>query len=149
MKIQLCNSDDGMITVYCYDQQDAIDDQSINGANWEAPGDMNCAYASFPNEPGLVEKLESEGYDVDDSEYTPFPEGEHTYTTAPEEYDGFGTELIAEIGRMKKGGTTVRLVATPAEHLDWQRNRYYSGGIYFVGDFDAWKKLLDAGIAEH
>lgn len=76
-------------------------------------------------------------------------EGEHTYTTAPEEYDGFGTELIAEIGRMKKGGTTVRLVATPAEHLDWQRNRYYSGGIYFVGDFAAWKTLLGAGIAEH
>lgn len=54
-----------------------------------------------------------------------------TYTSAPPDYDGFGTLTVRECaGVLKSSGKVVREVRTPAEHVDWQRNRYYSGGIY-------------------
>ena len=50
---------------------------------------------------------------------------ENTYTTAPASYDGFGTETIAVVGTLD--GKEVRQVATPVEHVEWQRCRYGSG----------------------
>lgn len=62
---------------------------------------------------------------------------ETTYTTATSDYDGFGTELVAFIGRLK--GVPVRQVETPGEHLEWQRMRYGSGsyGAYTPEEFQA------------
>ena len=42
---------------------------SIEGARWESDG-SDFAYASFFNTPGLVARLESEGYKLDVSEFT-------------------------------------------------------------------------------
>ena len=48
-----------------------------------------------------------------------------TYTTAPSDYDGFGTETLRVVGTM--AGKPVRQVDTPVEHVEWQRQRYGSG----------------------
>lgn len=75
LPIKLENSDDdnGLVNVYCDYPALAKDDQSIHGSRWEISGDMTSglAYASILDERGLVETLKSEGYDVDDSEYSP------------------------------------------------------------------------------
>lgn len=49
------------------------------------------------------------------------------YTSAPEGYDGFGTETLAVVGREPRTGNDVRKVSTPAEHHEWQTQRYGSG----------------------
>lgn len=69
----------------------------------------------------------------------------YTYTTAPTDYDGFGTkgEVVAS---PRKGGPPVRRVATPEEHVAWQRQRYYSGAIYIVADQAEYDKLVAAGL---
>lgn len=71
MKITLDNMDhdDGMVTVYCHDQAAAEDDQTIDGASWECPSDMDCAYAFVMDRADLVADLEKEGYEVDQTEY--------------------------------------------------------------------------------
>lgn len=73
MKISLDNLDheDGMVTVFCVDREAAIHDQSIEGSRWEAPGDLDVAYAIICDRPGLVEALEADGYEVDVTEYCP------------------------------------------------------------------------------
>ena len=73
LKIKLDNldHDDVMVSVYCDDKEAAKFDQSIMGSMWEAPSDMDIAYAIIDDEPDLVKKLEAEGYDVDDDEYCP------------------------------------------------------------------------------
>ena len=48
-----------------------------------------------------------------------------TYTTAPVDYDGFGTETVAIVGMFHK--KPLRHVETPVEHVEWQRMRYGSG----------------------
>lgn len=58
------------------------------------------------------------------------PATETTYTSAPPDYDGFGTVTVRDCAGVLKSGKVLREVATPAEHVEWQRNRYYSGGIY-------------------
>jgi len=70
-KISLDNMDsvDGSVTVYTRLKEMAKHDQSINGAMWEAPGDLDVAYACIMDEPGLVQKLEAEGYVVDEDDY--------------------------------------------------------------------------------
>ena len=72
MAISLSTSDDddGMVTVCCGNQERATEDQSIEGSNWECPGDMDVAYASICDRVGLVAALEAQGYEVDDSEYS-------------------------------------------------------------------------------
>lgn len=69
-----------------------------------------------------------------------------TYTTAPEDYDGFGTRTVRVAGAMR--GKSVREVQTPARQSEWQRQRYYSGGIYLVADPHKWGELVAYGIAE-
>jgi hypothetical protein len=49
----------------------------------------------------------------------------NTYTTAPEDYDGFGSATLGVVGTL--AGQPIRQVATPVAHLTWQRNRYGSG----------------------
>ena len=73
MQIKLDNldHDDEMVTVYCDDQEAAILDQSIDGSMWEAPGDLDVAYAVICDREGLVEELEADGYEVDTSDYSP------------------------------------------------------------------------------
>ena len=71
MKIKLDNldKDDGTVTVYCDDKPAAVHDQSIDGAMWEAPADLDVAYACISDRPGLVADLKEEGYEVDTSAY--------------------------------------------------------------------------------
>lgn len=72
LKIRLSPSDDddGSITVYSDDVYGAISDRSIEGSNWEAPRDMDLAYASILDRGDLLSDLERE-YDVDADEYSP------------------------------------------------------------------------------
>lgn len=70
-----------------------------------------------------------------------------TYTTAPETYDGFGTQTVDPAAGRLKGGTEVRRVETPAVHADWQRNRYFSGAIYLVASEDEWAEHVRLGLA--
>jgi len=71
MKISLKNQEQeqGHVTAYCADPAAALHDQSIGDAQWEAPGDLDVAYAVLTDRPGLVEELEDEGYEVDTSDY--------------------------------------------------------------------------------
>ncbi len=70
-----------------------------------------------------------------------------TYTTAPETYDGFGTETVAPVAGHTSRGTPVRRVETPAVHAEWQRQRYYSGVIYLVATEEDWATHLRLGLA--
>lgn len=49
------------------------------------------------------------------------------YTTAPEAYDGFGTQTITEKAFISSKNQPVRLVETEENHTDWQQMRYSSG----------------------
>lgn len=70
-EVKLTNVDDdtGSVLVVCSDQRVKEEQQSIAGSNWEAPGDMDIAYAIVCDAPDLVASLEAEGYNVDQSEY--------------------------------------------------------------------------------
>lgn len=72
MKITISTSDDdnGMVTLYCDDQDAARDDQAVEGSSWECPSDTDVAHASVTDRPNLLARLEKE-YDVDSSEYSP------------------------------------------------------------------------------
>lgn len=70
-----------------------------------------------------------------------------TWTTAPESYDGFGTETVRVAGTDRRG-REVREVETPAAHVEWQRQRYCSGAIYMVADAREWAKLVEAKLVE-
>ena len=48
----------------------AKDDQSVAGSHWETDG-PDFAYAMPLDHPGLVEELESEGYELDLDNYSP------------------------------------------------------------------------------
>jgi hypothetical protein len=69
--ISLDNMDktDGSVTIYTRLKMMAVHDQTINGSMWEAPGDLDVAYACTMDEPGLVQKLEAEGYVVNEDNY--------------------------------------------------------------------------------
>jgi len=70
-RIKLDNLDDreGCVMVDAESKILAVHDQSIAGAHWEAPDDMDGAYAMPGDRPGLLEELRKEGYEIDDSEY--------------------------------------------------------------------------------
>jgi len=69
--IRLVPTDDDpfMVTVYTSDRQAALEDQSIEGSMWEAPFDLDEAYAIISNTKDLPTRLRREGYIVDDSEW--------------------------------------------------------------------------------
>lgn len=92
--------------------------------------------------PELDNPEEEEGNDQDDVTY-----GELTYTTAGEEYDGFGTRTIkASVGTSNNNSRNVRLVATPNEYVRWQRMRYVSG-LHAALTQEEWQEWLDNGFA--
>jgi len=72
-RIKLDNLDDreGCVMVEAESKILAVHDQSIAGSKWEAPDDMDIAYAMPMDHPGLLEELKKENYDIDDSEYCP------------------------------------------------------------------------------
>lgn len=58
-----------------------------------------------------------------------------TYTDAPPEYDGFGTRTEnPNVGTGLRGA--IRSVLTPAEHVEWQRQRYASGMYIHASDLE-------------
>jgi hypothetical protein len=68
-----------------------------------------------------------------------------TYTTAGEEYDGFGTRTLKIAGKTNRS-KVVRLVMTPEPHVGWQRARY-SSGLHLAVDIEEWRKLVAYGLA--
>jgi hypothetical protein len=64
---------------------------------------------------------------------------ETTWTTAPVDYDGFGTVTIDD-GVALHCGKFLREVATPRRHVQWQRDRYGSG-LHVALDEAAWDEL--------
>lgn len=49
----------------------AKEQQSIGGSTWEGADGPDFAYALISNYDGLVDDLANEGYDIDDSMYSP------------------------------------------------------------------------------
>jgi len=68
IKLTTSDDDDGTVTIWCDDADRAMHDQSVNGCRWERA--ESGAYAITLDRPNLVEELQSEGYGVDDSEYS-------------------------------------------------------------------------------
>lgn len=60
------------------------------------------------------------------------------YTTAPESYDGFGTETIEMTGYFDTRGKELRKVKILDKSNNWQTSRYNSGmhGVFDQNDFD-------------
>lgn len=50
------------------------------------------------------------------------------YTTAPKSYDGFGTFTVEETNWYTKNDKQFRKVSIPKKTIEWQINRYASGG---------------------
>ena len=73
------DQEEGFVTIHANEPGAGIwaedYDGSIMGSNWEADG-PDFAYAIIMDEPGLVEKLQAEGYNVDDSQYYEMDESE-------------------------------------------------------------------------
>lgn len=72
-RIKLDNLDDreGCVMIEAESKILAVHDQSIFGSNWEVPDDLDVAYAMPMDHPSLLEKLEKEGYEINDDEYSP------------------------------------------------------------------------------
>ena len=72
-RIKLDNLDDreGCVMIEAESKILAVHDQSISGANWEAPDDLDIAYAMPMDHPGLLEELKKEGYEINEDEYSP------------------------------------------------------------------------------
>ena len=71
MKVRLDNLDRGDGSVLAWaSAQDAQEDQTIAGARWEYPSDLEGdAYAIITDFKGLVKTLEQDGYTLDTDEY--------------------------------------------------------------------------------
>lgn len=86
MLIKLDNlTDDGdgpMVLVTCSDAREAKLDQCIMGSRWESDG-PDFAYAIICDRPGLIERLESEGYEVWADEYCPMDASDRAETVKP------------------------------------------------------------------
>jgi hypothetical protein len=62
-------------------------------------------------------------------------------TTAPADYDGLGTEHQATLGTNQRTKEVYRRVAITRDQLEWQENRYFSGG-YVVFELGKWLQLV-------
>lgn len=69
---------------------------------------------------------------------------EQRYTTAPVDYDGFGTRDRGVAGY--DGDKPVRLVEIDPRHLEWQTGRYGSG-LHAALTRSQWDGLVRAGLA--
>lgn len=63
-----------------------------------------------------------------------------TYTTAPRDYDWFGTHEVEAVAGTS-GGKVVRKVSGPSERVEAQRARYDSG-LHMAVDEQEWQKLV-------
>jgi hypothetical protein len=66
------------------------------------------------------------------------------YTTAPVDYDGFGTTTIGVFG-LDRRGREIRGVKAVPRHADWQRQRYGSG-LCLVLDEAQMLEAVQAGL---
>ena len=66
------------------------------------------------------------------------------YTTAPVDYDGFGTQTWFDAGT--DNGRPTRCVEVEIQHEEWQRGRYFSG-CYSAYDERNWLSLVKCGLA--
>ena len=64
-----------------------------------------------------------------------------TYTTAPKDYDWFGTETVQAVSGRDKRGRVIRKVRGPASYVESQRGRYGSG-LHMAVDEPEWQKLV-------
>jgi len=69
-----------------------------------------------------------------------------TYTSAEPYYDGFGTRTLPFKGQTD-WGQEVRLVETPAPHVEWQRARYASG-LHLAFSQTEWDAMVTKGQAQ-
>lgn len=88
------------------------DRASAEAAKRAAVARLTAEYDLDPNDPLAVETLQQLNYEP--REY------EMVATTAPEDYDGFGTFTAGTHGPL-------RVVAIEPEHVRWQTMRYLSG----------------------
>lgn len=59
-------------------------------------------------------------------------------TAAPEAFDGFGSETLADnVYKHKQSGHSLRLVAVDPGQLEWQLARYLSGWHFSISQEDA------------
>ena len=70
-----------------------------------------------------------------------------TYTTAPEDYDWFGTRTVDPAAGTSQRGRAVRKVAGPAGRVEAQRARYGSG-LHLAVDEAEWCKLVEYGLCK-
>lgn len=116
--------EDGFVTVHVNEPgagEWADDDGSINGSNWEADS-SDFAHAVIGDEPGLVSKLEAEGYNVDDSDYYEMDESEWSELGQKDEQRRFDEKQMKLPGvkgrrarRLAQGGKTFHVGS------DWER----------------------------
>ena len=64
-----------------------------------------------------------------------------TYTTAPADYDWFGSSTVRVAGYDKRG-RPIRLVTSDPRHAQAQRERYLSG-LHMAADDEEWEKLVN------
>ena len=78
-----------------------------------------------------------------------FVDVEITFTDAQTSYDSFGMRTLKdELPHPVYPGTRrVRKVATPCEHLEWQRARYESGG-YIALTEQQWEDYRQPEVAD-
>jgi hypothetical protein len=96
--ISISDDDDGMVTLYCSDREAARDAQSVLGSRWEAPRDMDAAYACVTAMFDLVPQLEADGYDVDASEWSPPDAQDFAFWSAKcERENGASPEQLRQI----------------------------------------------------
>jgi hypothetical protein len=69
-----------------------------------------------------------------------------TYTTAPVDYDWFGTETVKVVGKDKRG-KVIRQVSSDPNRAEAQRGRYMSG-LHMAVDEAEWTKLVNYKLVE-
>ncbi len=69
-----------------------------------------------------------------------------TWTTAPVDYDWFGTREIYVAGTATNG-KPIRMVAGPVNRVDAQRDRYQSG-LHLTASRADWEKLVEYGLVK-
>ena len=70
-----------------------------------------------------------------------------TYTTAPADYDWFGTRTLVGAAGITQRDKAVRKVAGPARYLESQRDRYRSG-LHMAVDEAEWRKLVSCELVD-
>lgn len=65
-----------------------------------------------------------------------------TYTTAPVDYDWFGTHTLEECVGTASNSKPIRKVAGPSDRVESQRGRYGSGCHMAVDEVE-WNKLVN------